>query len=308
LGKNEADRHPAASGWNKGAASNRDRPERKGRCVLKRLVAAAARAFLVALLIVLPATILPDVSADTAQMMALLSLLAAVLTFVEYVAVFPSLIEFRSAPPFNRMRFVALFVTVLALSLINRAQVYDSTLGSWLIGIGTQIGAAMDFPFSPVRLMVLIAPQGVAPGDLDMIRTHTGLAYLVSLVSILLFVALVRLMDWPIRNGAFNFYVNLPLFDPTAGGDILHRLKRDSHVNVALGFLLPFLIPAILKTVTVYGTPLNTSEPQTLIWIIAAWAFLPASLIMRGVALMRIADLIEEKRRRAYAQAELQVA
>jgi hypothetical protein len=29
---------------------------------------------------------------------------------------------------------------------------------------------------------------------------------------------------------------------------------------------------------------------------------------MRGVALMRIADLIEEKRRRAYAQAELQVA
>lgn len=33
-------------------------------------------------------------------------------------------------------------------------------------------------------------------------------------------------------------------------------------------------------------------------------AFLPASMIMRGLALHRVADLIEEKRRRTYAEAE----
>ena len=84
------------------------------------------------------------------------------------------------------------------------------------------------------------------------------------------------------------------------------RLKRDSHVNVALGFLLPFLIPAVLKAASAYVTPLSPVDPQTLIWTMAAWSFLPASLIMRGVALMRIAVLIEEKRRRAYAQAQAQ--
>ena len=36
----------------------------------------------------------------------------------------------------------------------------------------------------------------------------------------------------------------------------------------------------------------------------SAWAFLPASMIMRGIAMGRIAELIEEKRNRAYSEAE----
>lgn len=303
----QADPKGLASGWNKDAASYRDRPERKGRVLIKRMVAAAARAFLVALLIAMPAMILPGVSSDTAQMLALLSLVAAALTFVEYVAVYPSFIEFRSAPPFNRMRFFALFATILTLSLISRGETVVTPLSSFLTQLGQVIGNAMDFPFSPVRLMLLVSPADADFHQIEQIRTHAGLAYLVSLVSILTFVVVVRLLDWPIRKGAFNFWVNLPLFDPTAGGDVLHRLKRDAHINVAFGFLLPFLIPALLKTAASYGTPIDPSQPQTLIWTMSAWAFLPASLIMRGVALMRIADLIEEKRRRAYAQAELQV-
>ena len=284
----------------------RDRPECEGRSVIKRMVGAAARAFLVALLIAMPAVMLPDVLSETAQMVSLLALVAALLTFVEYVSDYPSLIEFRNAPPFNRMRFIALFVTILLLSLISRGQVYPTLFSDVLTTMGMKIGMAMDFPFSPVRLMVLMAPPDTSFAELQMLRTHAGLAYLVSLTTLLVFVALVRLMDWPIRKGAFNFWVNLPLFDPTAGGDVLARLKRDSHVNVALGFLLPFLIPAVLKIASLYATPLSISDPQTLIWTMSAWAFLPASLIMRGVALMRIADLIEEKRRRAYAQAQAQ--
>lgn len=272
------------------------------------MVSAAARAIFVALLIAMPALILPGVKHDTAQMVALLSLVAAILTFVEYWSEYPSLIEFRSAPPFNRMRFFALWVTVAFLTMICRGQMYPTGLSGALTSIGITVGHAMDFPFSPVRLMVLTAPEGLSDAQQELIRSSAGLAYLISLASLLGFVATVRLLDWPIRKGAFNFWVNLPLFDPTAGGDVLYRLKRDSHVNVALGFLLPFLIPAGLKLAALYGMPLDPRDPQTLIWMMSAWAFLPASLIMRGVALMRIADLIEEKRRRAYAQAELQVA
>ena len=103
------------------------------------------------------------------------------------------------------------------------------------------------------------------------------------------------LLNWPIRKGAFNFWVNLPLFDPTAGGDVLRRLKRDAHVNIALGFLLPFVIPAVMELASEMIDPLSLANAQTMIWTMSAWAFLPASLIMRGVALGRIAGLIEEK-------------
>jgi hypothetical protein len=39
------------------------------------------------------------------------------------------------------------------------------------------------------------------------------------------------------------------------------------------------------------------ASPQTLIWTVAAWSFLPASLFMRGIAMHRVADMIREKRR-----------
>lgn len=44
---------------------------------------------------------------------------------------------------------------------------------------------------------------------------------------------------------------------------------------------------------------LDPAEPQTLTWMIAAWAFLPASLFMRGIAMGRIATMIRDKRRRS---------
>jgi hypothetical protein len=75
-------------------------------------------------------------------------------------------------------------------------------------------------------------------------------------------------------------------------------------VNIALGFLLPFLIPAVVKAAADLLDPITLENQQTLIWTITAWAFLPASMIMRGIAMHRVASLIEDKRRRAYAAAD----
>ncbi|MBV7395477.1 hypothetical protein [Mameliella sediminis] len=269
------------------------------------MVTATARAFLVGLLVATPALLLPGTRVETAQMISLIGLVAAILTFVEYLAESPSLIEFRSAPPYNRTRFFSLAITVVLLTLICRGVLLPSPLTDLLTGLGQAVGSALDFPFSPVHLMLLAVPPE-AMGE--HVPPLAGLAYGVSLLTLMIFVTLVRLLDWPLGRGAFNFWINLPLYDPTTGGDILMRLRRDSHINVALGFLLPFLIPAVLKAASAHATPLAWTDPQTLIWTMSAWAFLPASLVMRGVALMRIANLIEEKRRRAYAQADLQVA
>jgi len=85
---------------------------------------------------------------------------------------------------------------------------------------------------------------------------------------------------------------------------VLERLQRDARLNIALGFLLPFVIPAVVKMASFLIDPISLANPQTLIWTMTAWAFLPASMIMRGLALHRVADMIEEKRRRAYEDDE----
>ena len=121
------------------------------------MISAGVRAFLVAMLIALPALMLPGVSADTTQMIALLALLAAMLTFVEYVSVFPSFVEFRDAPPFNRMRFLTLFLTIVTLTLVSRGQGEPNGLSALLTAVGGQLGLLLDFPFSPVRLITEIA-------------------------------------------------------------------------------------------------------------------------------------------------------
>lgn len=271
--------------------------------MLGRMTGAALRGLLVASLIATPALMLPVGAADTNQIAILIALLAAFLTFVEYNSNFPSIVEFRDAPPFNRLRFASLFATVFLLSTIIRGQTEPTMLTNAVTSIGTILGNAIDFPFSPVRLVVLMLPDTAEQAVVQSVRTAAGLSYLISLVAMTAFLVLVRVLNWPTRQGAFNVWVNLPLFDPTAGGDVLYRLQRDARINIALGFLLPFVIPAVVKLAADLLDPISLQHPQTLIWTMSAWAFLPASMIMRGIAMGKVADMIEEKRKRAYADA-----
>jgi hypothetical protein len=274
------------------------------------MAGAALRGFLVALMIATPALMLPGVSIDSSQVTVLVALIAALMTFVEYNSASPNIVEFRDAAPFNRLRFVALLGTVVFLSFTLKGQTDPSALTGALTSIGTIVGNSIDFPFSPVRLVVLMLPAESDPQLVQSVRTTAGIAYLTSLTAMAAFLFMVRVMGWPARGGAFNVWVNLPLFDPTVGGDVLYRLQRDARVNIALGFLLPFAIPAVVKLTADLLNPISLDNPQTLIWTMTAWAFLPASMIMRGIAMQRIAEMIRDQRKRAYAKADidLQVA
>jgi hypothetical protein len=84
----------------------------------------------------------------------------------------------------------------------------------------------------------------------------------------------------------------------------VHRLGRDASFNIVLGFLLPFLTPAAVKAAGSLFGAVSLENPQTLIWTVSAWAFLPASLFMRGIAMARVAEMIAAKRRDTYAKAD----
>lgn len=272
--------------------------------MVTRLAYSLLRALLVVILIATPSLVLPDVAAETGEIVVILAILAAVLTFMEYYSHSPSVIEFRFAPPFNRIKFAALFAIVFLLSITCACNDEPTRLGAILAFVGTKLGAAVDFPYSPVRMMVLMLPNGAEAGLVGAVRTAAGIAYTMSLVCVFVFLTHVRFRGWPARNGVFNVWINLPRFDATAGGDVLHRMKRDAGLNIVIGALLPFLIPASVRATSIMGDAVSLSDPQTMIWIVSAWAFLPASMIMRGIAMSRIAEMIEAKRRRAYARSD----
>ena len=163
--------------------------------------------------------------------------------------------------------------------------------------LGNKLGEAIDVPYSPVRLVVLMLPPDMSLDRLILVRTSAGISYMISMLTLVIFVLSMRLIGWPARMGSFNVWINLPTFDPTTGGDVVERLQRDARFNIALGFLLPFLIPAAVKLASLAFEPVTLESPQTLIWTMTAWAFLPASLFMRGIAMGRIAGMIAEKRR-----------
>ena len=270
--------------------------EGAARTWLNRATGAAVRAFLVMVLIVLPSVILPGIGTDTKQIVALMALFAGVLVFVEYNAVYPSLVEFRDGAPFNRIRYLMLFAIILFLSVIVADREDPTTVSGLFRAVGTVIGEALDFPYSPVRLATFMLSDTATAEQLMEMRTAAGTAYLVSLISLAVFVVVLKIAGWPSTKSAFNVWVNLPTFEPTAGGDVVDRLERDARVNLATGFLLPFVIPALISVLTMGLPPATMTSPQTLIWTMAAWAFLPASLLMRGVAMARVADMIRVKR------------
>lgn len=266
--------------------------------------AAALRGFFVALLIATPPLMLPGIISDSSQITVLVAIIAFMMIFIEYSSTSPSFIEFRDAPPFNRLRFIALLLMVFGLSAMVHEQSDPSALTGAINNLGRIIGHTLDFPYSPVRLAILMLPENSDAQMVETLRIGAGLTYFISIVTIAIFLVAVRYLSWPSRSGAFNVWVNLPLFDPTSGGDVLYRLQRDARINITLGFLLPFVIPAVIKLAAPIMDPVTLDNPQTLIWTLSAWAFLPTSMIMRGIAMSKVAGMISDKRRRTYASEE----
>ncbi len=245
-------------------------------------------------MVALPAGLLIEVSADTQQMVTFAALLLGAITFAEYNATFPSLIEFRDAAPFNRLRFAMLASTLAALSLSHSATVLPAQWQGLAVTVAGHVGAAMDFPFSPARLVTQL---GAGAEDAQFaLRNAAGLAYLISLSWLALFALVVRVGGWPSNRKPLNVWVNLPMFDPTAGRDVVDRLSRDGRVNILLGFSLPFIVPVLASLTFGAGAPMFATPFHSLIWMTALWAFVPASLILRGIALLRIAELIVQTR------------
>lgn len=278
--------------------------------MIAQIIGALVRAFFVILLVATPALLLPGISTDTTQIVTLVALFAATFTLFEYASTYPGLIEFRYAPPFNRLRFISLFATVFLLTVVFKGETETTALTAFITAFGGLVGEVIDFPLGPWNLLLDSLRGSLTPAELQTVRAAAGISYVISMIMLIVFVVVMRLSDWPASAGSFNVWVNLPLFDPTVGGDVVARLNRDANINLVLGLLLPFIVPGLARFGSGMFDPDRFLTPQPLIWMFALWSFLPASLFMRGIALKRVAAMISMQRRerRRLAQKEGLVA
>lgn len=264
--------------------------------MLSRIPGALLRAALVGMLFAVPMFLVPGIAAKNSVVVFVLMFSGFLWTFLEYSSTYPSLIEFRDAPPFNRVRFLSLLATTYCLSLVQ-AYAMNPLTGSELVhNVGVIIGYSLDIPGSPVNLMV---NQFSIVGDglpYQTFLASVGIAYFASLISIVIFVALFYVRKWPGNSGPFNVWTNMPTFDPTTTSDVVARLNRDARINIVLGFALPFLIPAGVGLSFGFVGSAPFDDSYMMIWVISGWAFLPSGMIMRGVALSRVAQMIATKR------------
>jgi hypothetical protein len=254
---------------------------------------------MVALLFATPALILPASVTTSPEITLFIALLAAALVVTEYAAHFPSFVEFRNAPPINRLRFAMAVAVIGGLSLLMAHPLAPTGLTALVQQLAHWLGGQLDFAYSPVQLTMLMLPQQVPLDTVVMVRNAAALAATLAATATGIFALVIRFGHWPIGNGPFNVWVNLPLFDPTTGGDVVQRLQRDGRINIIGGVLLPFALPAAVQMTAGWVGPALLTSPQMLIWIAGGWALVPASMVMRGMAMLRIAGLIAQKRRAA---------
>lgn len=267
--------------------------------MLTQLVGAIARALIAVLVIATPSLLVPGTSPEGAQVVTLVALALGVFVGMEYAATYPGLIEFRDAPPFNRVRILTLFVMLFLLSLVANVEPGEGSSMSVMVNaFGLLVAGALDFPFSPVQMIESHLPPGVEVSTVIKIKGMAGIATTVMLASILFFGLLTRLRQWPNRGSSFNVWINLPTFDPTTGGDVVKRLRRDSMVNVILGVFTPFVLPVVAVVAANHIEIDVLASPHAMVWGITLWMFIPLSMFMRGLAMSRIADMIGQRRAR----------
>ena len=271
------------------------------------IITAVLRATLVAIAISIPSLLLVPASEDGSYIVLLGAFLIGGLVCLEYLNTYPCLLEFREAPPFNRIRFGHAFCVILGTSLLLRGPLGE-TPSPLLENISVILGHTLDFEYSPVHLVVLMLPQNLPAVFVDAMRLAAGFGFFVSLLVIAGFYTILRVTKWPLPHGSFNVWTNLPLLDPTTGGDIVDRLTRDGRINIALGIVLPFLFPAVILILSLVFGPEFFSDFQSLAWMLIIWSIIPTTCAMRGMAMLRISALIQNKRQAKDPNHTLQIA
>ena len=287
-------------------APRRDRPEEvpegaDGRRLSARARGAIPRAAVAALLVAAPALVLPQVGVGAVEISLIVALLVSLLVLFEYGATAPALVDFRFAPPANRMRFAVAALAMAPTLAFVWALGADGALASALRGAGRALGEALGGPGTPAGFVaeVLRRPAALAPDPA--VQAAAALASTAAWVATAGFAAVIWFGRWPGPFDAFDRFVNLPTFEPVTGPDAPGRLAGRALMVMATGFAAPFGALAAASLIVRNYDADAFASPLALVWLLTLWAAAPGAVILRGVALLKLSRLIRAEERGARA-------
>ncbi len=261
-----------------------------------RLIGALIRAGLVIVVIASPSLLLPDVSLASQEISLILGGVIAAFTLFEYASTHPGLIDFRFAPPYNRIRFLAFAVQIFSLVFLCRALEGEDSFSSSLIALSDQMIEWLSFPLSPVNVAADMIAAGEDPTLALLLSRAAALSFFVTFCSLAFFAVFLWLFRWPVGRRDFNLWVNLPTFEPGYGRDVERRLNRDGLINLLSGVVFLYILPVLLSRTSGWFDPSVLNNYQPLVWGVTLWAFISGSLVIRGAAILKVALLVRRSR------------
>lgn len=259
---------------------------------MSRISGGVLRALIVLLALFAPAVLVPGVSDSAREVSTVIGAIAGVCVFLEYAARNPGLVDFRFAPPYNRARF-AVFTAVLFLMIFfMRAQEGRDDFSGQILETSLGLGQRMDFPLSPVAMVAEMLGDPRAPLLDVLLRGAAALSFVTAMVGTLFFGVLFWITPWPQERESFNLWVNLPTLETAYGSEVERRLFRLGLGMLLAGAAAPYATLALASRAGGVFDPLALIDPLPMVWAATVWACMPMYLLLRGLAILKIAWLI----------------
>lgn len=217
---------------------------------------------------------------------------AALFVLLEYGARTPSLIDFRFAAPINRMRFALICAVLGAVTLCVATQGPNGAATPF-----AELASALDFRFSPARMAAESLARPAARGPDPEALAAAATALTASTLATLAALAAIGSGRWPRDPDRFNPWTNMPTFEPATGAEASVRLRRLGAQVVVTALALPIALLVVGRAATGLIDADAFLSPLTLTWSATIWAATPGLLVVRGVAILRLAKLAGQAER-----------
>ncbi len=250
---------------------------------------AVVRAFILSIIIVSPAFILPNIPNVARELSMIIAGIVAAFAMFEYASKSPGFVDFRFAPPYNRFRVAILAALAIGLSLVGRAEITGNAdllaMADQTVPITISLNSPVDFALAKLAdINTTSTPQTLT--------RLFSVGFFISVTLTLILSSLLWIFKWPFGRKKFNLWANLPTFTPAEVSLTGRRLRRDGWLNILLSGVMFYAIPFIFPLIQSRLGPDLFGNLHSLVWVVTFWAFLPALMFIRGTSLIKISRIL----------------
>jgi hypothetical protein len=177
-----------------------------------------------------------------------------------------------------------------------RAQDGRDDFSGQILSASLNIGARFDFPLSPVAMAGAMLGDPASPLMTTVLRGAAALSFVTGLTGTLFFSLLFWVTPWPQGREQFNLWINLPTLETAYGAEVERRLFRLAFGMIVAGLGAPYALLSVASRAGGVFDPSALMDPVALVWGATLWAAAPMFLLLRGVAIAKIAWLIRRAR------------